>query len=263
MDDAQPLQLLSSVETAPSGHLGTFHLFPQLPHEIRAEIWQLPLRCERLIPILFWTKHSGNAEEMVNSIIVDRRRLISKIFHINQESRDVAMKFYRAHIPCYYLRTNFVRSVSHDDLVHDEHCKFLYINPEPDTLQLVFSNDGHIFARFLADIKAADPRHVGLRNLACDYHTITNLKDYDLAGLNPGIRKVFTETIAKLEKVYFVFDGADLCHDHLHESQRSRPVGASIPTFVRVGLDPRNIQKRLRGFEWGSGSPGVAISIWQ
>jgi hypothetical protein len=259
MPDIQRLQLLNSVETSLSAGFDSFHLFPRLPYELRSEIWRLPLRNERLIQIGFRGKSDSRAEESY-SITVDGPRLFSKVFHINQESRDAAMKFYRVHMPCIYLRRSTPRGL----VVSKEHCNFLFINPELEILQFWYDDPGRNFACFLADIKAADPRHVGLLNLACDYCTTIGLSEFDLTELSPSIRKCFIETIAKLKNVYFViYDELPIGIKDGWNLQRHGPVSTSISTFVRVGLDPRNIQTCLQSLNVAVKEPYGIISSWQ
>ncbi|TLD23312.1 hypothetical protein PspLS_07073 [Pyricularia sp. CBS 133598] len=162
-----------------------FLKFPYLPDELRLVIWSHSLRRRRWIPLrvvlpdnfhLFSAlgnspmgKHlrtpyysSRNSLGKIISgwnyhlsIDDDDDSTLSPLLRVNMEARQVALDFYRVRVPvCRRLSPASGRG--------------LYLNPEYDVVFLKWCAEPYLMADILHDIKAHDPRDVGVVHLALD-----------------------------------------------------------------------------------------------
>jgi hypothetical protein len=129
----------------------------------------------------------------------------------------------------------------------------LYFNPEYDFIHLITCGPAkHAFVDFLHDLKAYNPRDVGLLNLALDVNGMA-------AGLNsltevfegPAMAS-FSSSLSQLQEIIWVaqshsgrrimgpredFEGVGVRFNH------SMPIKAITPSFDLLSRDPRpNIQ---------------------
>ncbi|KAJ3549495.1 hypothetical protein NM208_g473 [Fusarium decemcellulare] len=86
-------------------------------------------------------------------LAVPQQQVISKLFHINSESRHVAIRFYRVQLPCRYGARG----------QRTEENGTFYFNPELDTLAI--RDVWNQFPKFAHDLWVNDPKRVGLINL--------------------------------------------------------------------------------------------------
>ncbi|KAL8381124.1 hypothetical protein RB595_005418 [Gaeumannomyces hyphopodioides] len=153
-----------------------FHPFPRLPVELRSWIWLHFLRRSRFIPIRIGkapNAHGQSDYAAVNSlgkIISSAGRYyvchygssLSPLLSVSSEARKAALDFYRVHLPLSYP--------DHPD--EDKH-PCLYMNPEHDVLAPIEFQDDTVrhwrpwnMASFLHDVRAYDPKDVGVVRLA-------------------------------------------------------------------------------------------------
>lgn len=105
---------------------------------------------------------------------VGGRKILSKLLRVNCESRQEAYAFYRVHLPC-----RFTKKDRDGRLVNGtRHEHTMLLNPEHDFFFVRTHNNCSPFhmnyMAFLTYIKdTLDPRHVGVLDLAIDYHRLT------------------------------------------------------------------------------------------
>ena len=255
----------------------TFPLFTALPKELRTKIWQHALRRQRIIHLHINNqrgKTASEAGENPDSVkngelyftVVDGGQLLSKFLHVDKESREEVLKFYRVHLPCRFTNTTVKEgSASHGTLYLNPEWDILYISaewPAKDTL-----------IAFIYRLKTIyDPRHIGLLNLAIDGN---GLNGNDINGVQPfevkcEIRSAFIETLTQLHEVWIVstpvvgrqivgalsgFGSGGAMFN------RAFPILSTLPTFERLPRDPRSIFKNLKSTS-GLGSSRDALQCW-
>ena len=255
----------------------TFPLFTALPIELRTKIWRYALRHQRIIHLHINNqrgKTASEAGENPDSVkngelyftVVDGSQLLSKFLHVEKESRDEVLKFYRVRLPCRFTsRTIKEGSASHGTLYLNPEWDVLYINaewPAKDTL-----------IAFICRLKTIyDPRHIGLLNLAIDG---SGLNGNDINGVQPldlksEIRSAFIEILTQLREVWIVstpvvgrqivgplsgFGTAGAMFN------RAFPIMSTLPTFERLSRDPRSISKDLKNTS-GLGSSRDVLQYW-
>jgi len=110
-------------------------------------------------------------------------QLHSKLLRVSREARQAALEFYRIHIPCNFPKGDAIgRFISYGSAremqPHETATAPLYLNPEYDILHLQIMRPAeHTFVDFLHDLKAYDPRDVGLLRLALDPNSITPIHE--------------------------------------------------------------------------------------
>ncbi|KAI1412105.1 hypothetical protein F5Y13DRAFT_51158 [Hypoxylon sp. FL1857] len=254
-------QIFASADTVPKAPGGTFNLFPDLPPELRVKIWRLALERQRIIKLRLRNRvlmngliaRQGDSRPKTRegehySAVVDGYHTLSKLFRVSRESRDVALSFYRVHLPCW-----LVKGARRDDAMKPG---ILYFNPEHYFLY-INTDTGH-FADFLHDLKTLhDPRGVGLLNLAIDANGLTGgfgLCTIDHTTLDPRLRASFTETLTQLHEVFFVqlqwtgrhvFGYGSGVPTHEDQQNLSFPIVTMEPNFSRLDPDPRPIGQEL------------------
>ncbi|KAF5011844.1 hypothetical protein FDECE_2076 [Fusarium decemcellulare] len=259
--------------SAPNNHLTIFNPVPKATNgfpqfcrllpELRWVIWEQALSHERFLlitlgpsePPLPPSLREFQQTDKANgrcSIVLYGRQLISKLFHINSESRQVASSFYRVHLPCEYRWGGQVEANG-----------TLYVNPELDTLEI--SGTQHL-AHFARRVLAHDRCNVGLVNLALPAEQMRRRID-----INQPYRH-FRRILSRLERVTFVYrgglgrmsfaPGSRVFATENHEFHRSRPILASVPAFTRLSYDPRPIEADLKRVYMGPCDPRRAIYHW-
>lgn len=260
-----------------------FHPFPSLPKELRLQIWEDVVPQERMIRISL-QPHNGRRYELAAAAprylqrnhlhkpisggryraVVRGRQLNSKFLRVNSEARSVALGFYRIHIPVYLTGSTYTeRSV-------------LYLNPEHDLL--------HIWADapvkdtlidFLWDLKAYDPKGVGLRKLGIDLegfcaNDLQYLRKSDLLLIRQ--RTALVETLSHLSDVWFInlqaaSSGMKL-QNKVHTSRchfvNSGPILGDVPIIRRLGIDVRSgVEDELEQVYMGEVDPREVLFRWR
>ncbi|PWY81712.1 hypothetical protein BO94DRAFT_576643 [Aspergillus sclerotioniger CBS 115572] len=272
----QPQLQIYNLLRQPHAKQTTFHPFPLLPTELRLKIWQHAMQRPRLIRIHIYPagypdpKPPDHATEKYR-VIINGLSALSKLLHINRESREAALGFYRVHIPCEFRL--------------DTDCRFdsttpgtFHFNPEYDILGIHASDPvRETLVEFLHQLKHThDPRGIGLLNLAMDGN---DLNANDLYALDPADasisaerRRSFTETLTQLRQVLFVVIervGRQVVglHSGLLTSEtffnRSLPIlSSSTTSFDRLPRDPREIADDLKHVFVGTFDPRGMFDHW-
>ncbi|KAH7194504.1 hypothetical protein DER44DRAFT_752297 [Fusarium oxysporum] len=116
----------------------TFHLFPNLPKEVRDIIWEQSLMCERYIAVELWGR-DGPSGEFCRRISPPRHPPVNQHYKLvlinpprpnaicgtSAESRASACRFYRVHLPCYSVKGSKLHAPG-----------TFWFNPELDTLEI-------------------------------------------------------------------------------------------------------------------------------
>ncbi|CVK97650.1 uncharacterized protein FMAN_11645 [Fusarium mangiferae] len=179
----------------------SFHLFPQLPKEIREMVWTQSLTCERYIAVELWSRSvRGGGFYLQKSLsrgppVDEQYRLVlvnpprpSAIFGTSTESRASACRFYRVHLPCFLLRRSQSAAPG-----------TFWFNPELDTLEI---RGLESFTNFAHDFWRHDCQKAGLRNVCFDARTRLSFDDfYQLAASPDQLRQV----VSRLEHVTFIY----------------------------------------------------------
>ena len=254
-----------------------FPLFTVLPRELRTKIWRYALRRQRIIHLHINNQRGRTAYEAGENpdsvkngelyfTVVNGSQLLSKFLHINKESREEVLKFYRVHLPCRFSsRTVKEGSASHGTLYLNPEWDIFYIKaewPAKDTL-----------IAFIYRLKTIhDPRHIGLLNLAIDG---SGLNGNDINGVQRSevkseIRYAFIETLTQLREVWIVstpvvgrqivgplsgFGTAGAIFN------RAFPILSTLSTFELLPRDPRSISKDLEHTS-GLASSRDVLQFW-
>lgn len=266
----------------------SFTLFPQLPTEIRLKIWRESLKRSRILalhienklplagihgqPLPFQDGTPGRREGGDYRLRVDSDETCeacSKLFRVNNESRQAALEFYRVHLPCTF-GNEMDPSNAKEGL--------LYFNPEHDFLDIVeqsYVAGCRTLPHFLYDLKSKyDPQHVGLLNLAVNGNEMgrmlswsTNPSDFDI-----DIREAVVKTIMQLQEVFFVtkVTAGRVIHRRLQGLNinpggvfnRSYPITSRTASFDRLRRDPRPITRDLKQILWLTFHPQEMFHKW-
>lgn len=235
-----------------------FRPFPMLSTELRLRIWQCSIEQHRLLEVEVdgpWGFEDAPLYSTTNALdklisgrnytaTVQGCHLHSKLLHVNSESRQVALKFYRVHIPCYFRTCE-------DTTIKST----LYFNPEYDFMFLRAKHPPeHTFVDFLYDLKAYDPKDIGLLNLALDMVGMSALHSLRNFSEAPA-RATFVDSLRRLQEIIWVaesisgraimgpldnFQGVGVRFNH------SMPIKAITPTFSFLRPDPRAIGPDLK-----------------
>ncbi|RSL60539.1 hypothetical protein CEP53_005417 [Fusarium sp. AF-6] len=250
----------------PSGSKATdtFLHFKRLPLELQWHIWELELKHERLLHVEARPLADNDSfkttdcQQRPYRIILTEFQPISKLNHVNSESRVIASRFYRVQLPCLY------RWEGRNDVVGT-----FYFNPELDTLEI----RGQSFAAFAQDLWVHDVRHVGLVNLALSERRFIGMPPEPMVEYSL-LHKVFS----RLRNVVFLYAGGVermfLGESMLVEPRRtnpmakkgiylSRPIMPAIPKFDRLTDDPRSSTgPSLNRIYFGGPDPRKLIHKW-
>ncbi|KAF5560784.1 hypothetical protein FPHYL_6496 [Fusarium phyllophilum] len=232
----------------------TFHLFPNLPKEIRDMIWTQSLICERYIEVELWGKdrRSGKFYRQepppCRSPVNQEYKLVlinpprpNAMFGTSAESRASACRFYRVHFACY----RFKKSLSH---VRGT----FRLNPELDTLQIEQLKH---FAAIASHIWRHDYKKAGLRNVAFTIgSSLSFVRFRQLAASTYQLRQVVDQLqhitfihYTEMDRVNLAFGKHSSCSlDHSFPLQypRSLPVAGATGSFSRQ-QDPRPIEDNV------------------
>lgn len=256
-----------------------FAQFTKLPKELRLRIWEHSLQQHRLLEVKVEPpSSSGNSNAPPHSTtntlnkfisgrnytaIVQGSRLYSKLFRVTREARKAALHFYRVHIQC-YLGTS-------EEETERTIKTLLYFNPEYDFVHLSADCRGQTFADFFYDLKAYDPKDVGLLNLALDQNGMTDLSFMENVSEAPA-RAAFVDSLSRLQQIIWVaeshagrrimgplqdFRGVGVQFNH------SMPIKGNAPSFNLLRHDPRPVGLELRYVVTASSDPRQMRVAWQ
>ncbi|KND88467.1 hypothetical protein TOPH_06851 [Tolypocladium ophioglossoides CBS 100239] len=247
--------------------------------ELRLRIWQLSAEQHRLLEAdVEPPSDSGEAplcstRNTLNKLISGRNytatvqgfQVHSKLLRVNSESRRVTLRFYRVHIPCYIQtsnkRTKRIRKTT------------LYYNPEYDFMHLRAHHQPveHSFIDFLYDLKAYDPRDVGLLNLAIGTNGMTDLHTLAEVSEAPA-RATLVDSLSRLQEIIWLaksiagraimgplqdFQGVGVRFNH------SMPVKVITPSFNLLRRDPRPVGPELKFVLTACSDPRQMRIRWQ
>lgn len=252
-----------------------FRLFPQLPAEIRQQIWECALTRERIFRVELEDdkKEKNRGVGKDGNFDITRMRyvpvirscnIVSKILRVSREARQAALRFYRIRIPCQLDRKDGKGQVD----------AIFYFNPEMDILWMNNSAFGaYHFVNFLHHLRTADPLKIGLLNLCTTEHDLGCLSYFSGDEFDSGRWESFTSVLGGLRQVYFLcFDSMGRAYSgpgspspsiNGWEMYRSRPIWSYIPTFDRMPRDPRAIERDLRKVFVGVADPRRGLYGWQ
>lgn len=282
MESTLSTEVLNMELMDPSEQPRVFHLFSDLPKEIRLQVWEDAVPRDRLIH-LFLTAHKGRRYELADDkprylernalkkpISGERYRAVaegvslhSKFLRVNSESRAVALQFYRVHIPVYLTGANRTEKTA------------LFFNPEHDFLHIVADAPvNKTLIDFVWDLKAYDPKDVGLLKLAVDLDSfcandLQHLRQPDVPLIRQ--RTALVETLSQLKEVWFLnlhptgLSRKDAQETHPQHPCKAFPVAGGLPTLERIGADPRGeeLQQALGRICIGEIDPREIVFRWR
>ncbi|KAH3908307.1 hypothetical protein HBH56_173280 [Parastagonospora nodorum] len=174
-------------------HDHSFEFFPMLTIELRLQIWEYAVQQTRFLKIYLeplsqdtsTDPYSGlNALNKVVSnvgytVTVKSLHCSSKLLAVSREARKAALRFYRIQVPCHIKVSEGRRMPSSVQAP-------FYFNPAYDILHVKSALPlSRTFVPFLHDLRAYDPKDVGILRLALDDELVTNLYH-----MNPSLAEV-------------------------------------------------------------------------
>lgn len=253
----------------------TFPLFSSLPKELRLQIWEEATPRQRLVhmiiapgphsddevPVRYLEKnHLGNPISGSGyKIYVEDGYLDHPLLCVNRESRQVVLDFYRIRIPaCSYGTRRIYEG------------RELRINPEHDVLQVLAAEPvKRTLIDFLWDLKAYDPKGVGLLKLATNLmefclNDLQYLRRSDLLLIRQ--RKALFETLSQLQEVWFINNetyGALPKRSVADGSDNLAPFSIRMSGYESIGPEPRDgAEAELEHVYMGSIDPRELIWRW-
>lgn len=266
----------------------TFPLFSSLPKELRLQIWEEATPRERVVhvtvapgcpsndrpeeevPVRYLEKnHLGNPISGSRYVLLaDNAVLDHALLAVNSEARQVVLDFYRIEMPA-------LCNPSTPHILHSRRrCpgpRVLRINPEHDVLKIrAEAPVKQSLIDFLWDLKAYDPKGVGLLKLALDlrdfcYNDLQYLKRSDLLLIRQ--RKALVETLSQLREVWFMSmmePGKEVYKASAESPEGVIPFRVTMSGFQSVGLDTREgAEAALKRVYMGSIDPRELIWRWK
>lgn len=263
-----------------------FPLFSSLPKELRLQIWEEATPRERLVHVTISWRRGEDGEydapvrylkknHLGNPISGSRYflsthdgRLDHPLLCVNREARKVVLDFYRIHIPALCGGIHRACYGPHG------HCFLenmtLRINPEHDVLQITAEEPvKRTLVDFLWDLKAYDPKGVGLLKLATSMmgfccNDLQYLKRSDLLLIRQ--RQALVNTLSQLQEVWFINmePGRDLYQRSADGSETIVPYGIKMGGYEIVGPDTREgAEVELQRVYMGSVDPRELIWRWR
>lgn len=237
----------------------SFHLFPRLPAEVRLQIWKSFLLARRRL----FTVRLATEDEYVAGqyhLLVEQKPRINQLWNVCRESRAAAREHFRLPV-----------------LVGPGNTSTLWLNPESDYLFIrLFETKISLFISFINDLKASDPRGVGLLHLVLNGSRDRTPKalrafipepDHTL-GISRDALETFKRCIADLKSVWFIkflpeSARVGLSPSHLHAGlNRATPLFPHGIEFDLFSLDPRPIQPSMKKNEVLWGDPRDVVHAW-
>ncbi|KAH7319767.1 hypothetical protein B0I35DRAFT_478087 [Stachybotrys elegans] len=227
-----------------------FHLFPQLPAEVRQLIWTAALQPSRRIISVTLEKTDGYIRDPNDDGAKGYRTVMrvdqgfSKLLRVNREARRLALRFYRLHVPgCF----------RHPGPVHKP--MVVYVNPERDVIQIEWACLAEVLIRFLLDLKRLDPRGIGLVNLAWSKRGLEHFVML-LTG-NQSQYGPFRRGISHVRQVYFVAESGfyrtsrwEYVDSGTVHFNHSLPIEGHSIVYEYLGPDPRPIGPDMSPYDW-------------
>lgn len=282
-----------------------FSRFSQLPPELRLRIWHSSLEDHRrwlkidiatgpLAPPVLYTPPAAAAAPEIpaystrnqlgnvisgRSYIASTRglQLHSKLLRTSREARGAALRFYRVHIPLHFWADPVDRYLPLTTL--DRHVPVLrgtlYSNPEHDVVQLSSTargdaDDQHPLLDFIHDLKAYDPRGIGICNLALGSCGMRDLHSLAKQRLDAPAVDAFVDCVSRLQGIIWMaesFSGRAFVGWRLSlpragvHFNHSMPIRGASPRFDLVGRDPRPVGPELKHVVTTSTNPRQ-MHIW-
>ncbi|KKY33268.1 putative pectinesterase precursor [Diaporthe ampelina] len=224
----------------------TFTLFSSLPKELRLQIWEEATPRKRLVHVNITPRRNSDGEDEAPVRYLEKNHLGNPIsgsgyyldvedglldhplLSVNREARQVVLDFYRIHIPASWVGNRPLYPG-----------RELHINPEHDVLEIIAAEPvKRTLIDFLWDLKAYDPKGVGLLKLATTMtefclNDLQYLKRSDLLLIRQ--RQALVDTLSQLQEVWFI-------NNNLHNSLRKRSVADGSDTIAPFGI-------RMSGYE--------------
>ncbi len=221
---------------------------------------------QRMMRFMLYPKHARrreDGEKNINNLgnhvatesydaTAQSRYVFNKLLRVTSESRQAALEFYHIHLPCWLIGVN------------GWNLRILYLNPEYDFIHLLQGmRICGIIHNFLYDLKAYDPKNIGLLNLVIDRDTFCACSDpnrpahddpwfsraADIA--DPSVRAAFVDTLSHMQEVIVIPPNIPAWNTGLRRSRRRNdmqayfhhfyPVMAEGITFDILNHDPRPI----------------------
>lgn len=279
--------LESTLKPAPEGR--TFPLFSWLPKELRLKIWEEVTPRERVVhvyirvyrdennevieaPVRYLEKnHLGNpVSGSLYWLLVHDHRLDHPLLTVNTEARQVVMNFYRIQIPGACTSPRGPHPNRHQN---NEQGKTFFFNPEHDVLQVrAEAPVNRTLLDFLWDLKAYDPKGVGLLKMATDIsafyeNDLRFLKRSDLLLIRQ--RQAVIDTLSQLQEVWFInTEPARNAYMNGYKSVTGPlptfPSGCKPVGFKSIGLDSREgTENALRSVYVGLIDPRELVWRWE
>lgn len=257
----------------------TFPLFSSLPKELRLQIWEEAAPRERLVHVTICYRRSEDGEYDAPVRYLEKNHLGNPIsgsgyvlfaddghmghpmLLVNREARQVVLDFYRIHMP----------AICACNCPHRFGGQMkLRINPEHDVLQIKAEEPvKRTLIDFLWDLKAYDPKGVGLLKLAINLRQFCSndlqyLQRSDLLLIRQ--RQALVESLSQLQEVWFinVEAGRNLYQPSADGSETIVPYGIEMSGYESVGLDTREgAEAELQRVYMGSVDPRELIWRWK
>ncbi|KAH9906554.1 hypothetical protein F4778DRAFT_726560 [Xylariomycetidae sp. FL2044] len=260
----------------PADSDASFTCFSRLPTELRLKIWTASLQRHRIVKVSLKTYPRGDVEgdsDHVESLYSQKNSLGNTIsggryivtyegtksnrislLAVNAEARQAALEFYRVQFPCYTFRSLIAqwRERPRDRSMRPEDRLVLYFNPEYDFLDNDSFSDE--FTYFLYDIKAYDPKRIGLLNLATTKMlNMTSLGDIPTPP--PQAIESLRDTVQNLQRMVLICLLPLYRRDPEHPKRarrvyytRSLPLYSSMESFDWHDRDPRPLDIDVTSF---------------
>lgn len=261
----------------------TFPLFSSLPKELRLQIWEEATPRQRLVHVTICYRRSRNGEydnpvrylkknHLGNPIsgsgyyiYAQDGRLDHPLLSVNREARQVVLDFYRIHVPAFCAGNHR----PHEGPCYGEKMT-LRINPEHDVLQILAEEPvKRTLIDFLWDLKAYDPKGVGLLKMATNIiefcaSDLQYLKRSDLLLIRQ--RQALVETLSQLQEVWFINAGSgrNLYQPSDDGSETIVPYGIKMSGYESVGPEAREgAEAELQRVYMGSVDPRELVWRWK
>ncbi|KAH7372233.1 hypothetical protein BKA66DRAFT_468449 [Pyrenochaeta sp. MPI-SDFR-AT-0127] len=255
----------------------SFEFFQMLTIELRLSIWEYAVQQNRLLKVdiepsntaadapAYSTTNKFNkvVSGSAYTITVQGFHCHSNLLRVNREARKVALRFYRVQIPCYLQMCGVPP--------RPKKISMLYFNPEHDILHVRAQCPlEYTLIAFLHDLRAHDPKDVGLQSVALDSSLVTEL-GY-LKPLPQGLaRTSFIYLLSRLQRIIWVASsligrGIMSIFSNLPTVGvrfiHSMPIMSAKSSFDILAPDPRPIQSELKYVATATRDPRESSLIW-
>jgi len=265
----------------------SFELFPMLTVELRLSIWEYAVQHNRLIKVIIEPSAATETSETpaysttnrLNKVVSGNDYTIAvqslqfhiKLLWVNREARRVARRFYRVQIACYLRRAGEMHvQVAREHLGSKVFSTF-YFNPEHDILHVAHQPRVCNFIAFLHDLRAYDPKDVGLLSLAPESALVSDLSYFKPLPEGPA-RTSFVHTLSRLQRIIWVVSspiGRGIMSLFSNTPTvgfrfiHSMPIMSANASFDVLAPDPRPIQSELQYVATASSDPGNISLMWR